>query len=280
MDVIPAISALAEQENRAEGDYINEADGLLYCGKCHTPKQARVSFHIDGNQKRAVPIACQCENQAAEVAQEIARKMEFRRRMAELRKGGITDPAYLRYTFAADDRQDPALSDVCRRYVERWAEMEAQNIGILFHGTVGTGKSFYACAIANALVDQCIPAMVTSFPRLLNLLQSAQNRQEIIDGLDRYRLLVIDDLGVERDSSYAAEQIYGVIDARARSGKPLIITTNLPYSELETPVSMQYKRIYDRILELCPVALKMTGDSRRVKNAAAKKAAAKALLQG
>ena len=110
-------------------------------------------------------------------------------------------------------------------------------------------------------------------------MQSAQNRQEIIDGLDRYRLLVIDDLGVERDSSYAAEQIYGVIDARARSGKPLIITTNLPYSELETPVSMQYKRIYDRILELCPVALKMTGDSRRVKNAAAKKAIAKELLR-
>ncbi len=280
MNVMPVISALSERESRAEGDYINEADGLLYCGKCHTPKQAWVAFHFDGEQEKAVPIPCQCENQAAEAAQEIAKRMEFQRRMAELRKGGITDPAYLRYTFAADDRQDPALSDVCRRYVERWAEMEEQNIGILFHGTVGTGKSFYACAIANALVDQCIPAMVTSFPRLLNLLQSVQNRQEIIDGLDRYRLLVIDDLGVERDSSYAAEQIYGVIDARARSGKPLIITTNLPYSELENPASMQYKRIYDRILELCPVALKMTGDSRRVKNAAAKKAAAKALLQG
>ena len=70
------------------------------------------------------------------------------------------------------------------------------------------------------------------------------------------------------------------IDARARSGKPLIITTNLPYSELEKPASMQHKRIYDRILELCPVALKMTGDSRRTKNAVAKKAAAKTLLQG
>lgn len=186
----------------------------------------------------------------------------------------------MKYTFAADDRQDPVLSDVCRRYVDRWAEMEAQNIGILFHGTVGTGKSFYACAIANALVDQCIPAMVTSFPRLLNLLQSARDRQEIIDGLDRYPLLVLDDLGVERDSYYAAEQIYSVIDARTRAGKPLIVTTNLPYDELESPAAMPYKRIYDRILELCPVVLKMTGQSRRAQNAAAKKAAAKALLQG
>ena len=280
MDIRPVIDALAERENRTEGDYINEVDGLLYCGRCHTPKQARIAFQFDGGQEKAVPIACQCENQAAETAREIARKLKFQRRMAELRKGGITDLAYLRHTFSNDDRQDPALSDVCRRYVEWWAEMEAQNIGILFHGTVGTGKSFYACAIANALVDQCIPALVTSFPRLLNLLQSTQNRQEIIDGLERYRLLVIDDLGVERDSSYAAEQIYGVIDARARSGKPLIVTTNLPYDELENPTSMQYKRIYDRILELCPVVLKMTGQSRRVKNAAAKKAVAKALLHG
>lgn len=280
MDMRPVIEALAKRDNRTEGDYISEVDGLLYCGKCHTPKQTRVSFQFDGGEKRAVPIACQCEKQATEDAREVARKMDFQRHMSELRKGGITDPAYQLYTFAADDRQDPALSDVCHRYVERWAEMEAQNIGILFHGTVGTGKSFYACAIANALVDQCIPAMVTSFPRLLNLLQSTQNRQEIIDGLDHYRLLVIDDLGVERDSAYAAEQIYSIIDTRARSDKPLIVTTNLPLNELESPASMQYKRIYDRILELCPVVLKMTGPSRRVKNAAAKKEAAKALLQG
>lgn len=221
----------------------------------------------------------QADDHASAVDWNAIHDMEQLRQIAELRQAGIKDPLYMKYTFAADDRQDPALSDVCSRYVEQWTEMEAQNIGVLFHGTVGVGKSFYACAIANALVDQRIPAMVTSFPRLLNLLQSTQKRQEIIDSLDRYHLLVIDDLGVERDSSYAAEQIYSIIDTRARSGKPLIVTTNLPLNELESPTSMQYKRIYDRILELCPVVLKMTGPSRRLKNAAAKKEAAKALLQ-
>lgn len=34
MDVMPAISALAERENRAEGDYINEADGLHVLLEC------------------------------------------------------------------------------------------------------------------------------------------------------------------------------------------------------------------------------------------------------
>ena len=98
--------------------------------------------------------------------------------------------------------------------------------------------------------------------------------------LVRHRLLVIDDFGIERQTSTMKELVYKVINMCYEAKTPLIITTNLPYSELENPASMQHKRIYDRILELCPVALKMTGDSRRVKNAAAKKAAAKALLQG
>ena len=41
---------------------------------------------------------------------------------------------------------------------------------------------------------------------------------------------------------------------------------------------MAYARIYDRILELCPVALKMTGDSRRSEKAKEKRALARKLL--
>ena len=158
--------------------------------------------------------------------------------------------------------------------------MFRENIGILFYGSVGTGKSFYACAIANALNDLCVPAVVTSFPRLLNLLQSRSDRQGLIDALGRYKLLVIDDLGVERDSPYAAEQVFNVIDARANSGLPLIVTTNLTLDELKNPTSMQYARIYDRVLEMCPARIKMTGESRRVKNTAIRRATAREILTG
>ena len=75
-------------------------------------------------------------------------------------------------------------------------------------------------------------------------------------------MLVIDDLGVERQSDFALEQVYTVIDERYKSGKPMIITTNIPLEELRNPADIRYSRIYDRILESC-VPIQLGGPSRR-----------------
>ena len=61
---------------------------------------------------------------------------------------------------------------------------------------------------------------------------------------------------------YALEQIYNVIDSRTRSGKPLIVTTNLSLSELQSPTDTAHARIYDRVLELC-IPICFTGESMR-----------------
>lgn len=74
--------------------------------------------------------------------------------------------------------------------------------------------------------------------------------------------LIIDDLGVERSSEYALENIFSVIDWRYRSGKPLIITTNLPLAQLKQETKIEKKTIYDRILERC-IPVKIDGVSRR-----------------
>lgn len=119
---------------------------------------------------------------------------------------------------------------------------------------------------------------MTSFPRLLNLLQNSKDRQGLLDRLSTYKLLVIDDLGVERDTGYAAEQIFAVIDARCRSNFPTIVTTNLTPQEMDAPETMQYKRIFDRVTEMCPVSLLVDGESRRIQNAQRRKEIARELL--
>lgn len=279
MDTTKVLDELARAPRTDPGDYTE--DGVLICGKCQTPKQASKELPMPGGctMTRMVPIVCKCEQEKQEQDRREFERDQFSFRMTELReKYGVTDRAYQKFTFAKDDRREAKISDICHRYVDRWEDMKTDNIGMLFYGTVGTGKSFYASAIVNALLYNCIPAAVTSFPRLLNILQSTRDRQECIDHLQRYQLLVIDDLGVERDSSYAAEQVFNVIDARANSGLPLIVTTNLTLDELKGPPTMQYARIYDRVLELCPVHIKMTGESRRTGNAEARKAKARELL--
>ena len=279
-EITRIVGKLARRDNNAPGDYTK--DGILMCGKCNTPKQVRKELPTSGDRlARLVPISCQCERKNLELQEAKDKKQQFNVWMNELHERyGISDRTYTAHTFARDDKKHTALSNTCRRYVERWEEMKADNIGILFHGSVGTGKSFYAAAIVNALLEKRVPATMTNFPRLLNILQGARNRQEYIDHLQQYHLLVIDDLGVERDSPYAAEQVYNVIDARTRSGLPLIITTNLTIEELKKPQSMQFARIYDRVLEMCPINLKMIGSSRRAGNEEARQAKARALLKG
>lgn len=270
---------VAEEES---GDYTGE-DGLLYCGKCHTPKQMRLSFNpATGERKESVVrTQCQCQKEADEAAARRAERDKFKQDMARRWEDGITNPEeMLRHRFVDDDGQTPEILATCKRYVEQWEEMSGDNIGLLFYGSVGRGKSFYASCIANALLEKMVPVAATDFPRLLNLLQNARERQEVIDRLRIYKLLVIDDLGVERDSSYATEQVYGIINSRSRSEQPIIVTTNLTLEEMENPGSMQYKRIYDRVLEMCPVRIKMVGESRRKGNAERRKEKARKLLLG
>lgn len=67
---------------------------------------------------------------------------------------------------------------------------------------------------------------------------------------------------VQESAGHALENIFSVIDWRYRSGKPLIITTNLPLAQLKRETKIEKKRIYDRILERC-IPVKIDGVRRR-----------------
>ena len=131
--------------------------------------------------------------------------------------------------------------------------MEEKNIGLLFWGDVGTGKSFLAGCIANALIDQGISCCMTSIARISNAMNGlfSEDKNRYLNSLNEYRLLIIDDLGSERNTEYSLEQVYDVIDSRYVSGKPLIITTNLTVEELNNSEDRQRKRINSRVLEMC-----------------------------
>ena len=151
----------------------------------------------------------------------------------ELKRRGFTDPTMRDWTFENDNGRNPQTG-LARRYVEHWEDMRTDNIGCLFWGGVGTGKSYLAGCIANALMEKEIPVYMTNFALILNdLAASFEGHNEYISRLCRYHLLIIDDFGMERGTEYGLEQVYNVIDSRYRSGKPLIVTTNLTLQELQ-----------------------------------------------
>ena len=87
----------------------------------------------------------------------------------------------------------------------------------------------------------------------------------------------IDDLGIERSSEFALEQVFNVIDSRYRSKKPLIVTTNLTLDELKHPKDLARAIIYDRVLERC-VPLNINNQNIRELNAAANMQEARKIL--
>ena len=81
----------------------------------------------------------------------------------------------------------------------------------------------------------------------------------------------------KRNTDYAMEQMFSIVDSRYRSGKPLIVTTNLKLDELKHPPDLAHARIYDRILERCAPIL-FAGKNFREDNAARTKAAARRIV--
>ena len=183
----------------------------------------------------------------------------------------------LGWTFAKDNGRSPQMHHA-HRSVEQWQTMKAENIGLLLWGGVGTGKSFLAGCIANALMEQEVPVRMTNFTRILNELNNSfSGRNEVVDRLCRYPLLILDDFGMERGTEYALEQIYTIVDSRYRSRKPLIVTTNLTLDELRHPQDTVHARIYDRLLEMC-VPISCIGTSFRKETAQEKLERPKSLI--
>ena len=244
--------------------YVDD-DGLKHCYNCGGAVQCVVEFN---GIKKIVPCICACEKGRRDAEEKARQAAGLARRVEYLRAAGFHDEIMQTWTFGNDNGSNPRVMDALKRYVANFDEFKHDGRGLLIYGSIGTGKTYGAAAIANALIDNGVSVLMTNFSRIINQLQETfDRRQQKIDNLNQFDLLVIDDLGAERSTDYTNEIIYSVIDARYRSGKPLIITTNLSMLELKNPPNVATARIYDRILEKC-FPVEMNGESQRRKKIA------------
>ena len=241
-----------------DSEYMGE-DGLMHCSTCHAKVQTQVEFM--GVQK-TVRCICDCKKKELQTYADREKQEELERhRIICFEEANMSN-----WTFANDDRQNPKISDALQKYVNNFTDFKREGKGLLLYGTVGTGKTYLSACVANALIDKGYSCLMTNFARLTNKVQGMfEGKQEYIDGLNRYSLLIIDDLGAERKSEFMQEQVFNIIDARYRSGLPFIITTNLTWQELTKPTEIGYSRIYDRVVERC-FPIEVSGVSRRRQN--------------
>ena len=224
-------------------------NGEICCKRCGGVRQRRLTLW---GTEQIVECLCPCEVEARDREEKQAKRRARMIEIRQLRANGLQDASLARCTFANDRGYQPESAKL-RAYVEQFPAMRKRGAGLLLWGDVGTGKTFLAACVANALLDQGVPVLMTGMAKLLNAVAGVwpSERNAFLESLNAYSLLILDDLGMERSSEFSMEQLFSVVDGRYRTGKPLIVTTNLTLQELKNPPDLAHRRIYDRLLEMC-----------------------------
>lgn len=252
-----------------EGNVYIDADGLKYCCKCKSPKQVKIALL---EEEKIMPCSCKCEMAEYWAERKRLEDEKTKTRISTNRDICFSGELFHKLknaTFEADNHENnnEKIMRSLKDYVDNFPEMLKGNCGVIIYGNVGTGKSFAAACVANALIDKEYTVKMTNFTVISNELWGTnKDRQAFIDNLVSYDLLILDDLGIERNSEYMNQIVTSVLDARYCTSKPLIVTTNLTGEELFSGSNpdINKQRIYSRLTESC-IPIMYTGYDRRTR---------------
>lgn len=268
-----AIRGIAEAAKKAAcispNDY-QDRDGFWVCGICHTRKQCEIQIP---NILPRTRVFCLCD---CKVAERDARKGRQAREESErkLKQANVSDmdtPAAKAMTLDEDDGSNPFMSKMAIRYVENWAEISTSGRGgLILWGTPGTGKTFFATAIGNALIEKGVTVARTTAAQVVENMQGLYDYEKSsgIAAINKHDLVILDDLGAERDTSFAREVMFQLVDDRCKRGLTTIVTTNMTIKQLQEPTDrtgkpdLGYKRITDRLLGVS-TPVQLSGESHR-----------------
>ena len=263
--LIDMVAAKAEAGAETETEYLDETTGLLRCRVCGGKRQTIITPPFEGAQPRTVRCWCKCPT-AQDRTEAMERQIKREQRTSICFQG--TEELKNSRFDTEDGTQKPELVKAARLYADNFQQHLRDGMGLLYYGPVGTGKTFLAACIANAVLAKGYRVRLTSFATLADEMWAVSDKAAYIADLCKYDLLILDDLGVERKTEYMQEMVYKIVNARYVAGAPVIVTTNLTPDELTKTAEMGYARTYDRLLEKC-LPIKVDGRSRRRAAAAA-----------
>ena len=229
-----------------------EKDGHVYCRKCKE-KIDSDPLNCLGNKKILFRRQCKCDREEESLRKEKEEADHIRRLREEC---FITSRNLINCTFdrvIAPDRQEVIIA---KNFVKNLKELSKDNNGLIFHGNVGTGKTYLAACIANKIIeDYQIRVKMRNIPQIINDIEKGGfdiDKNDYYRKLSSVSLLILDDFGIERNTEYVNEMVYQIINTRYESKKPTIISTNIPLGLImEGSNDIDKERIYSRLREMC-----------------------------
>lgn len=254
--MVDVISMNLSEREPGPGEHVE--DGLICCDACGMPREAIVHNPFNGKRQK-VRCICKCQQERDRLERDAA-DLKARRERASRLIGGRRLAS-----FSEDDGRDQASLRRARNYAERFEDFRGDGIGLLMYGPTGTGKTRHGECIADLLVSKGMTVMMASVPQLVSDIQrSTYAKEDPLREAVTCDLLILDDLGAERGTEYAREQVYSVIDGRYSRAAPIVASTNLTPGEMAGAQDLTLRRIYGRILERC-IPLEYKVERRRSK---------------
>lgn len=184
-------------------------------------------------------VACSCK-----------RKEIQESRLAKLRKA--SNLQHLREmtfdTFKVGEHHSPEVSFSLQDALNTAREFARSPSGwIVFTGPYGCGKTHLAAAIANYRADQGLPVLFVVVPDLLDYLRAAYGPNSPVTYDERFeevrsvQLLVLDDLGTQNTTPWAAEKLYQLLNYRYNAKLPTAITTNQALGDMDPRLASRLK---------------------------------------
>jgi DNA replication protein DnaC len=153
--------------------------------------------------------------------------------------GGIGSGIGRRFREVSFDREpvvslDPVVLRRVRAFVRSIGDNLEAGRGLWFDGPVGTGKTSLAVLVAKAASDAGRSFAIYPVPMLLAEIKRTYDRDSSDNYLAFFRrlcsvdVLVLDDLGAEKQTEWVLEQLYSIVNERWQDRRSIVVTTNLP----------------------------------------------------
>lgn len=147
-----------------------------------------------------------------------------------------------------------------KKYVDIFEDIKNEGMGFVMMGNSGTGKTFAANCIINALRDKNNAVFSFTLSAYLNGIKKGYANDgdltdietKLLRNVRNADLVVIDDIGSEKITEWAQEKVFNLFDEIYRFKVPIIITSNMNGDELSKHLNINgYSKVVDRLLERC-----------------------------